>query len=131
MITTRKNLQPVVVGVFTKVDSHIGILETDATHFLVKLVCCIEVVHFEGQVEFVITKVVWLLAIAKPSQLQLMYARAVLKIDDDETAVFGIDATNLVHAERLVVEFEAAIKVKHVEVVVNHLKFHGLDKSLT
>jgi hypothetical protein len=31
-----------------------------------------------------------------------------------------------VHAERLVVEFEAAIKVKHVEVVVNHLKFHGV-----
>ena len=43
MITTRQNLQPVVVGVFTKVDSHIGILETDAAHFLVKLVCCIEV----------------------------------------------------------------------------------------
>jgi hypothetical protein len=31
-----------------------------------------------------------------------------------------------VHAERLAVEFEAAIKVKHVEVVVNHLKFHGV-----
>ena len=126
LITTRQNLQPVVVWVFAKVDSHIGILETDATHFLVKLVCCIEVVHSEGQVEFVITKVVWLLAVAKPSQLQLMCARAVLKIDDDETAVFGIDATNLVHAERPVVEFEAAIKVKHVEVVVNHLKFHGV-----
>ena len=61
--------------------------------------CCIEVVHFEGQVEFVITKVVWLLTVAKPSQLQLMFARTVLKIDDDETAVFGIDATNLVHAK--------------------------------
>ena len=74
--------------------------------------------------EFIVAEVVRLFPVAQPGQFQLMTAAAVFQINDDETAVLGVDPPDFLHIESFGIEFEAFFEVEHVEIVVNHLELH-------
>ena len=82
------------------------------------------IIDLERQVKFVVAKIVRLLAVAEPSQFQLVRAVPILQIDDDEAPILRLDPPHFVHVKGFGVEFQALFKVEHVEVVVNHPEFH-------
>lgn len=59
----RHNLDPVAVGIRDKVDSHSGILKTDAAHLLMLLMDCLVIIGMESQMELTLSQIVRLCAI--------------------------------------------------------------------
>ena len=122
----RNDLEPVTVGIVHEVDVHLGIFVADAAHFLVTGMGRIIIIDLECQMKFVVAKIVRLFPIFQPCQFQLMGTVPVLQIDDDKTPVFRFYSPHLVHIKGFPVEFQALLKVEHVEIIVNHTKFHKI-----
>lgn len=124
-LSLRDNLKPIIIRVGHKINSHIGIFITDATHLLMAGMGGGVVVDLKGQVEFVVPEIVGLCAVAQPGQFELMGAAAVFKVDDDEAAVRRVDTAYLIHIEGILIELDTLVKIENVEVIVNHSEFHN------
>ena len=85
----RDNFEPVIVRIVDEIDAHFGIFKADAAHFLVLCVCRIEILRLKSKMEFIFAKVVGLLAVAQPSQLQCEIGFAVAQINQLPAAVGG------------------------------------------
>ena len=120
----RNDFEPVAVGILAEINAHVFVFKADVAHFFVECVRRFKIIDDKRQVELVLAEIVRLLAVAEPRQFKLMRAGAVLQIHDNERAVPGVDSAHFMHVEGVTIELETFVKIKHIEVVVNHPEFH-------
>ena len=119
----RQDLDPVAIRISDEVDAHREVFVADAAHLLVLLVCGVEVVRCDGEVEFVLAEVIGLLAVVEPGELELVRRLSAVR-EVDECEIRGVQAVRFLEAERFFVEFQAALEVEDVEVVMCETEFH-------
>ena len=88
--------------------------------------CSIIIIDLKRQMKFVVAKIIRFLPISEPRQLQLVSAVPVFQIDNDKAPVLRLDSSDFLHIKGFPVEFQALLKVEHVEIIVNHTKFHKI-----
>ena len=66
----RDNLKPVSVRICYKIYAHIVILESDAAHALMQLMCSFEIICMESKVELFLAEVILLRMLCEPCQFQ-------------------------------------------------------------
>jgi hypothetical protein len=74
--------------------------------------------------ELIIPKVVWLLPISEPGELEPVAGFSIAEKDEDETAVGGLFSPDFSKLERFLVETEALLQVQDIEIVVGKKEFH-------
>ncbi|HET6461873.1 MAG TPA: hypothetical protein VFG29_13925 [Syntrophales bacterium] len=87
-----------------EVNAHGIVLITDATHVFVKIVSSREIINLKGQMKFIITKVVRILTVSKPSQFKLMGRFAIAEKDQNETTVWSFNTPLLNKLQSILVE---------------------------
>ena len=85
----------------------------------------VEVVGAQREMYLVVAEVVGLGAVAQPGQLHGVGGVRVADEYELEAAVGGLVGGDRLQPERLGIEFEAAVKVENVEVVVFDFEVHG------
>ena len=118
----RQDLDPVAIRISDEVDAHREVFVADAAHLLVLLVRGVEVVRCDGEVKFVLAEVVGLLAVVEPGELELV-RRLTAVGEVDEREIRGVQPAGFLEAERLLVEFQAALEVEDIEVVMCEPEF--------
>ena len=84
----------------------------------------LEVVRAHRKMEFIFAEIVRFLAAVDPSELEFMLRLAAIgKIGERKAR--PLELAGRLEAERLFIEFQAALEVEHIEVVVGKLEFHG------
>jgi hypothetical protein len=113
-----------------EIDAHGFVLITDAAHFFVKIVSSREIINLEGQVKFIIAKVVWIFMVFKPGQFKLMEHLAIAKKDQNETTVWGFNTPLLNKLQSILVEGQTFLQIEDIEIIVGESKLHSLESSL-
>ena len=91
-----KNFNPVTVGVFDEIESHIVVFVAYHTKlFVVGTHGIVVACNAHTQVELTFTKVVGLWVVFEPCQFEKEAGGIVGEINDDERAILGIDAAFL------------------------------------
>lgn len=120
----RYYLAPIPIGIFDEVNAHGFIFIADAIHRLVLCFRSLVVFRCEGEVDFVVAQFIRSFAVAEPGEFQKERGFAVGKIDDQERAVFCLNAARFLEAERPVVELHALFEVENVQVLVCEFEVH-------
>ena len=110
------DFQPIMVGVFDKIDAHLRVFETDAAHFLMFLVEGFKIIHAKGEMEFIISQIIGFFAVLEIRQFQFMARLSICQVNKDEARRFK--AAFFRKTQGLLVKSKALIKIKDVKVIM-------------
>ena len=82
------DFQPIMVGVFDKIDAHLRVFETDAAHFLMFLVEGFKIIHAKGEMEFIISQIIGFFAVLEIRQFQFMARLTICQVNKYEARRF-------------------------------------------
>lgn len=120
----RADFNPIAVRVLDKVYAHLSILKAYAAHFPVMCKRLAKVVYTEGEMRFVVAKLIRAVHITQPCELQQMGCRTISEKDEPEAAIFSLFFMCGRKSERFVIEIQRFLKISHIDIVVVKGKLH-------
>lgn len=121
---TRADFYPIAVRILNKIYAHLSILKAYAVHCPVVRQRLAKVVYTEGEMRFVVAKLIRAVYITQPCELQQMGCRTISEKDEPEAAIFSLFFTCGRKPERFVIEIQRFLKISHIDIVVVKGKLH-------
>ena len=106
----RNNLQPVVIRIMNKINSHLFVLKADTAHLLMQSVRCLKIICCKSDMTLILAQLIGLRMIFEPGQLNLKAAGIILQITKREASILRLQLSGDLQSQCLLIKGDAFIK---------------------
>ena len=114
----REDFQPISVGILNIIEVRFGFFQTDTAHFSVFLQSAFKIFGAESKMHTVVAKIVRLFFISEPGEFNCVLGVSIAHKNKLKAAVGSIVSSDGLKAKGIVIELDAAVKIRNVKVVV-------------